>query len=177
MNFHCNRFNLRFNISNPKHRPNRQLSPLPGQKILPHSSLENIVEKSISPEVPEMHEIQSSTFYPRKHKISRMTDQPPQISQSTEMDYVRSGFPLRKKKTGEQQFLKLLLKFADNPNGSKKEGKPLFEHSSRDKFEKPKLKMRTTFHWSKQRYCINRDKDNGVFMDSFRNSATDHFKG
>lgn len=43
-----------------------------------------------------------------------MTDQPPQLSQSAEMDYIRSSFPLRKKKTGEQQFLKLLLKFAND---------------------------------------------------------------
>ena len=91
------------------------------------------------------------------------------------MDYVRSGFPPRRKKTGEQQFLKLLLKFADNPNGAKKNGMPLFEESNKEKMERPKLKMRTTFNWTKHRYCINRDKDNGIFQNSARNSSTDHF--
>ena len=44
------------------------------------------------------------------------------------MDYVRSGFPIRKKKTGEQQFLKLLMKFAnDSPRKILKNGQPLFD--------------------------------------------------
>jgi hypothetical protein len=32
------------------------------------------------------------------------------------MEYIRFGFPERKKKTGEQQFLKLLMKFSNNYN-------------------------------------------------------------
>ena len=57
-----------------------------------------------------------------------MTDSPSQMSQSVEMDYIKNGFPLRKKKTGEQQFLKLLMKFSnDGTKLSRKEGKPLFQ--------------------------------------------------
>ena len=99
-----------------------------------------------------------------------MTDQPSQLSQSAEMDYIRSSFPLRKKKTGEQQFLKLLLKFA-NDGQTRREGSPLFsEDKCQPKADRPKIKMRTTFNWTKRRYCVNRDKEKGMFLDGTRAS-------
>lgn len=30
--------------------------------------------------------------------------------------------------------------------------------------------MRTTFHWTKRRYCVNRDKEKGMFLDGTRAS-------
>ena len=92
-------FNLHFAYSNPKPRQSAPKS---------HPSLQEL-PKPIIQQVPAQG---CQTFYPRKHRVSRTTDQMG-MSTSCEMDYIRCGFPQRKKKTGEQQFLKLLMKFAE----------------------------------------------------------------
>jgi hypothetical protein len=57
---------------------------------------------------------QSTSFFtPRKQK-ERNYLLPEEVCEREGMQYIRCGFPQRKKRSGEQQLLKLLLKFSDN---------------------------------------------------------------
>lgn len=81
-----------------------------------------------------------------------------------EMEYIGSGFPQRKKKSGEHQLLKLLVKFTEGLALKKQAALPLHEALIAPKIKaKPKPKSRLL--WVKDRYCANRDKDGGMLPE------------
>ena len=95
------------------------------------------------------------------------------------MSYVRSGFPQRKKKTGEQQYLKLLLKLTDISRQTSRNNLVQQILSSNDSENRksfgPRLKMKNNLKWAKTRYCVNRDKEIGMFNSSVdSNKWRDH---
>jgi hypothetical protein len=144
------RFDLRFAISSPK--PPR-----------PAPSTQQFRSPPPSPS-------RSSFYLPR----AASTVYPARSGRSPEMeelDYIRMAFPSRRKKTGEQQLLKLLLKFSGE---TRREEKPRImpqKKAGRDQDgvgrDRPRLRAQTRLHWVKERYCVNRDREKGFFPESF----------
>ena len=95
------------------------------------------------------------------------------------MQYMTRGFPKRKQKSGEQQLLKLLMKFqgANLPSLSREVSPPsktpLFEGEVAEKGQRmmPKLKSRPRYNWIKDRYCANRDKEGLTSLEDPRQSV------
>ena len=108
---------------------------------------------------PHPHNLTHSVnLHPRKHK-----NKPGEVELKREVEHVCSAFPKRKQKSGEQQLLKLLMKFNRHPSqdlSPSHRKTPLFDLRSESKCAMiPKLKTRTRYNWSKDRYCANRDKE------------------
>ena len=157
------RLNISFAIKNPRTSSSFQQSPPYSPPYTPEVSPPSTREQRITALV---NASQRPHPYNSTHSVnlypSKCNNKPAEVQFKKQAKHVVNAFPKRKQKSGEQQLLKLLMKFNRHPSQDMSPPArkvPLFDMGPDTKSAMiPKLKARTRYNWSKERYCANRDK-------------------